>query len=495
MSKRETHTFAAAAGQVLVQILFLTVIATAAIGALVGMGISALESSRRGASSELAFQIAEAGVEYYRWHLAHDPDDYQDGTGKPGPYYRDFTDKEGNVIGQFALTITPPPQGSTVVVITSTATTTADPAVRRTVRATLAIPSLAQFATAANAFMRFGPGTEVFGAIHSNGGIRFDGIAHNIVTSAVDQMNDPDHSGNNEFGVHTHKDPPPATTVNDNFRPLEAPPNPVQNRNDVFLAGRQFPVPAVDFAGFTADLAQIKADAQASGRYWGPSGSRGYHLVLNTNDTFTLYRVNSTTAPPTGCINVLGQQQWGTWSIQSQTLLGVYAFPANGLIFIEDDLWVDGQINTARLTIAAGRFPDNPALRKNIIVNSNLKYTNYDGQDAIALIAQNNFNVGLQSADDLRIDAALIAQNGRAGRHYYRGPWGGSQRCSPYHVRQKITLYGMIATNQRYGFAYTDGTGYQTRIIIYDANLLYGPPPSFPLTSDQYETISWEEVR
>ena len=52
----------------------------------------------------------------------------------------------------------------------------------------------------------------------------------------------------------------------------------------------------------------------------------------------------------------------------------------------------------------------------------------------------------------------------------------------------------MIGTNLRYGFAYTDGTGYVTRNITYDGNLLYGPPPSFPLTSDQYTTISWREL-
>jgi hypothetical protein len=96
--------------------------------------------------------------------------------------------------------------------------------------------------------------------------------------------------------------------------------------------------------------------------------------------------------------------------------------------------------------------------------------------------------VGQYSANDLRIDAALIAQNGRAGRHYY------GSSCSN-DTRNSLTLYGMIATNLRYGFAYTDGTGYDTRNIIYDANLLYGPPPSFPLTSDQYQIISWEETR
>jgi hypothetical protein len=86
---------------------------------------------------------------------------------------------------------------------------------------------------------------------------------------------------------------------------------------------------------------------------------------------------------------------------------------------------------------------------------------------------------------------ALIAQNGRIGRYYY------STSCKSggtnWYTRDTITLYGMLATYARYGFAYTDGTGYTNRLINYDANLLYGPPPSFPLTSDQYTTISWEE--
>ena len=61
--------------------------------------------------------------------------------------------------------------------------------------------------------------------------------------------------------------------------------------------------------------------------------------------------------------------------------------------------------------------------------------------------------------------------------------------------RAAITLFGMIGTNARYGFAYTDGNGYQDRNIIYDANLLYAPPPSFPLTTDQYVTISWKRKK
>ena len=97
------------------------------------------------------------------------------------------------------------------------------------------------------------------------------------------------------------------------------------------------------------------------------------------------------------------------------------------------------------------------------------------------------------SDTDLRIDAALVAQNGRIGRYYYQGPTG--SRCSPYHTRLAITSYGTLVTSQRYGFAFTDGTGYQTRSLNYDGNLLYGPPPGFPVTSDQYVQLSWKEIK
>ena len=188
------------------------------------------------------------------------------------------------------------------------------------------------------------------------------------------------------------------------------------------------------------------------------------------------------------------QTGWGTLSISTgggaQTLLqSNQPFPTNGLIFVEDHLWIEGQVNTARLTIAAGRFPDSPSTRKDIIINSDLLYSNYDGQDAIALIAQGNVTTGLYSDDSLRVDAALIAQNGRVGRFYYESD------CGTNYQRSDITLYGMLGSNLRYGFAYTDGSGYATRNIVYDSYLLYAPPPSFPLTSDQYTTLSWEEIK
>lgn len=482
-------------GIMLIGILIFASIAMLLMTAVIGGAVANLKLSEKIYTKEKAFHLAEAGNEYYRWHLAHANLDFKDGQGatSTGPYVHQMVDKQGMPIGAFSLTITPPIIGSTVVKIQSTGSVASSTSSRK-ILTTLAIPSLAKFAVAANEAVRFGEGTEVFGPLHSNDGVRFDGIAHNIVSSARSTYDDPDHSGAAEFAVHTHVNPPPSSGTNDAFRSSEAPPtSPVPSRPDVFYTGRQFPVPTFDFAGITTDLASIKAQAISSGRYFGASSGLGYRVVLKTNDTFDLYRVTALHSVSNSCINDSdGGTGWGSWSIRSnngQTFLQNYAIPANGLIFLEDNVWVEGQINTARVTIAAGRFPDNISTRPSITTNADLSYTNYDGQDVVALISQGDFNVGLISDNDLRIDGALVAQNGRVGRYYY------DSSCGSNYERNSITLYGMIATAKRYGFAYTDGTGYATRNINYDANLLYGPPPSFPLTTSQYSTISWEEVK
>ena len=478
------NVFPNQSGQMTLYVLVFSAVSIIVLSGFVIWADANMRAVFRDTDKAQAFMIAEAGIEYYRWHLAHAQNDFQDGTGSEGPYVHELKDKDGIVIGSFSLDITAPPVGSTVVTINSTGTVTADSTVSKIIEAKMAIPSFAKYAVVLNSFVRFGEGTEIFGPIHSNGGVRMDGLAHNLVSSSVEKANDPDHSGSDEIGVHTH------------VAPIDpSPPAPAPLRPDVFMVGRHYPVAPIDFGGISHDLATIKTDAQSDGFYRGPSNDDGYHIILKTNDTFDLYRVTKILNPPNGCVSVLGQQDWDTWTIENQTLLGNYPFPENGLVFIEDDVWVEGTIDTARLTIAAAKFPENSSNYAHITTNNDVRYTNYDGQDSLSLIAQGNFNAGLASEDDLRVDAALIAQNGRVGRYYYRAPSGNQLRCGPYHTRQKITLYGMISSRDRYGFAYSDDTGYVSRIIIYDANLLYGPPPSFPLTADFYTPIFWNEKK
>lgn len=481
-------------GYLLIQVLVFGAIAILVVGGLISFAVVNIRFGQRVALSEQAFQMAEAGIEYYRWHLAHSPGDYTDGTGNPGPYQKDFRDKDGNLIGTFSLEIEAPDPGSTLVTIISTGVPAADPSISRSIMAKLAVPSFANFAVAANSFMRFGPGTEIFGPIHSNNGIRFDGLAHNLVTSALATFDDGGHSGGNEFGVHTHVNAPPSSGVTDSFRSLEAPPNSVMSRPDVFVAGRSFPAPQVQFSQITADVNQIKIDAQDEGFYWASTTGQGYRVTLKTDGTFDLHQVDSVQTPNNCGVN--------SWSVNAVTFVGNFPYPANGLMFFEHHLWVEGQIDGQRLTIVAAYTANNQSSNwRSITVNNDLRYTNYDGTDVIALIAQDDINVGLYSDDDLRIDAALIAQNGRVGRYSYT-----NSGCGTNRYKDSITLYGTISTAQQYGFTYvgssyncgggigTISNGYCERNIVYDAFLLYTPPPFFPKIEDFHEIIFWKEI-
>ncbi len=480
------------AGQLSLQVLIVGSVATILIAGFVVWADTYVSTVSRGTDKGQAFTIAEAGIEYYRWHLAHSPLDFKDGNvTSTGPYIHAYNDKDGDRLGQFELVITAPASGSSIVTIQSTGKVDADATISKVIKVKMGLPSFARYSVVANADIRFGEGTQVYGQLHSNGGIRFDGLAHNVVTSAKSNYDDPDHSGSNEFGVHTHVG---------SGDPL--PPAAVPTRTDVFMAGRSFPIPAVDFNGITQNLADMKTAAQSGGYYQplsytgsypGPQyPSYGYEIILKTNDTFDIYKVTSIAQTSRQCStdSTKSDSFWATWDIAAETLVASnVAFPANGIIFIEDNLWIRGQINTARLNIGAGRFPVSASTYASIIVNGNLTYTNYDGRDVIGLIAQNHVTVPFTSPDTMRIDAALVAQNGRAGRYHY------AVSCGTGYTRTQLTLYGMIASNQRYGFAWTDGSGYQTRTLIYDANLLYGPPPNFPITASQYDIISWEEVK
>lgn len=477
-------------GQILVSALIMGTVSVIVLGALVSWGALNLRIARLAIERERAIQIAEAGNEYYRWRLAQNPTDFQDGTGEEGPYVHDMKDKDGNNIGSFSLSIDPPQLGMTDVTIRSTGSLAGHAAIRA-VKTVLAMPTLARYAVVVNSDVRFGEGTEVFGPVHSNRGIRFDGFAHNMVTSSIEQYHDPDHAGPREWAVHTHVNP---------VDPL--PPNPLPSRPDVFSVGRGVSVPAVDFDGLTADLAQIKVEASNGGHYYESTGTtgQGYHIVLAPNGTYDIFRVTRLVTLHRQCPT--GQSvsaRWGTWSIEEEEVVEENVpLPENGVIFVEDHVWVDGTIDGARLTIAAAEFHESPQRHRSIMVNDNLLYTRYDGSDAIGLIAQQDINVGLESANMLRIDAALIAQNGRVGRHFYYGQITGYPVCGEYVMRDTITSYGMIASNGRYGFSWSCGgtycSGYKNRNLIYDANFLHAPPPFFPQIMDQYETMLWEEV-
>ncbi|MFA5994376.1 MAG: pilus assembly PilX N-terminal domain-containing protein [Parcubacteria group bacterium] len=497
------RVFVSRKGSALAYALVMMMVVAIILSSLLQYITSQLKFSLYQGDREEAFQVAESGMYFYRWYLAHQvsgrtvqqiKDFWNSGTayGVDTPYQAEFFDPEGGAIGAYRIEVQKPDVDSTILMVKVTGWTYAQPNAKRIIQARFRRPSWSEFAVAANDVMRFGSGTDVFGKIHSNNGIRFDGVAHNTVSSSVISYDDPDHTGNVEFGVHTHVNVPPATGENDTFRILEAPPSVVSARTDVFLAGRKFPLPAIDFNGLVSDLNNMKTEARkptgtlvdnctTTGCYF-DTDNEGRRIILNTDGTFgicTVKNYDSVSYNITSYVNLVKTSK--TCSTCSGDCLKTFTIPNKGIIFVEDNVWIAGSLNNKRVSVVAANLLG--GTKANIYIGSgNLLYTNFDGKDILGLVAQQNISVIRDSLDTLVIDAGMMAQSGRVGRDYYAN-----------NHKSRITINGSMATNLRYGFAYTDGTGYDDRILNFDNNLLYFPPPFFP-TGTEYAIDLWDEL-
>jgi hypothetical protein len=437
---------------------------------LVAYAAAQLRVLRSTAAREEAFHIAEAGINYYQWHLAHYPTDYNDrvgGTGSitPGPYTHDYVDKNtGQTIGRFILDITPPSIGSTIVTIQSTGYTLANPTNRRTITTRYGIPSLAQYGLLTNSYISVGSASTFYGKFHSNSGIQFNGTATAPVTSARSTYTC--QTGDGCSGTHDGIWGTAAAATQ---------------------AYWDFPVASIDFTAITSDLSAIRTAASTSGIYLAASGTQGYRLLFNANGTIRVDRVTSVSATPTGTdaqgnshtedidYNNVSQVDGDT----SVSGLQSFNMPANGLIFVEDRVWVEGTVD-GRVTVAAGRLPYNPATAPSILIQNNLIYETQDGTDVLGLISQKDVLVTYNTPNNLSIHAAFIAQFGSFQR------W-----CFPSSLKNTLTVYGSIATSGRAIMICGGTSGYTTRNYTYDSNLLYGPPPGYPISSEGYQQITW----
>ncbi|KKR30637.1 MAG: hypothetical protein UT61_C0004G0064 [Candidatus Woesebacteria bacterium GW2011_GWA1_39_8] len=433
--------------------------------------------SNRQVGGEQALHVAEAGVNYYRWHLAHDPDDFTDGTGQAGPYEHEYYDPQGNAVGKYSLTISPPEEGSSIVTIKSNGWTYQYPKIKRAVTVQYGIPSFARYSFLSNSSSWYGSGITVNGLVHSNNGIRMDGTNTSLVTSAQETY---------MCGSETGCSPP-------------------QQRPGVWGSGGdqglwQYPVTAVDFDEISLDLTNMRDAAQTEGLYLGPSTKSGYHIIFSSNGTFTLKRVNSTNyirgySTPGQGIGAEGQGGCRRLYqlITGETTLGTYNVSDTPIVFAEDDLWVEGAIR-GRITVVSASFPIQSSQR-DIWIRNNLTYTAYDGSDVLGLVSQDNIFFIRDVPNDFKIDAVLMAQKGKIIRHGYYSSCSGTSSGA---VKNSLTINGALINYYKSYWNFVSGStlvsGFTTRTINYDTNLLYAPPPYFP-TSGEYEFISWREER
>lgn len=421
-----------------------------------------------------ALDIAEAGLGYYRWRLAHYPDDVTDGTGLPGPYVHTYSDPEGGAIGEFSLQISSTTFCGEVssILVSSTGYTYDDPTVQRTITARYARPTVAEYAYIINSSVWAGADRVIVGPYHTNGGVRMDGQNFSTVSSGQTTW-----SCTSTFGC-----------------------SPTVNRNGVFTTTANantalfnFPSAPIDFAGITVDLAQMQTKAQTGGgHYIGPSGASGYRIIFNSGGTFTLERVTNTYAYN----GYTTEADWQTERhvITATTTVGSYAInSACPLIFVEDKVWLEGNVNQ-KVTIAAADIDS--SFNPQIILNNNINYTSTSS--GLLAVAEQDVLIGLNVPNNMTINGIFVAKNGRFGRNHYSTAYLNST-YDPYVNRASLTVNGTIVSNGREGTKWSSGgvqtSGFTNRVNTYDRNLVLNPPPLAPNTSDLYVVTEWKDNR
>ena len=453
-------------GSISILILIFGAVFTLMLSGLVTLTSIEFNSAYRSDAYDKALMIAESGVQYYRWHLAHNPDDYQDGTGDVGPYIHEFRDPNGDVYGYYSLNISPPEPGSVIVTITSTGWTAQLPEVKRTVKALFGQPSLAQYSFLHNSNIWFGSGLTVYGRVLSNGGIRQDGVNTSTLKSAKET-----YTCGSETGCVPSR---PKPGIWGSGGPDEL---------------WEYPVTPIDFNDISVDFNDMKAASQTNnGVYLGSSNSQGYHLVFKSNGTVAIYKVTNTgfrkaSSPDYGC-QTLYQR------IQKENLIGTFALDQKKIFFIEDTVWVEGVIN-GRATVVAAKFPTDTS-STNIWITNNLTYLAKNGDHSLGLISQNDIYFTLEVPENLEIDSALLAQKGRIIRHNY---WDNRCGVNGQARKDSLTIFGSVISNQKsyWNYGDTPSSGFTTREITYDNDLYLNPPPFFP-TYGNFEFISWDEI-
>jgi hypothetical protein len=480
--------------------------------------------------SEQAFNIAEAGLNYYLWHLDHNETDYKDGQSTPttpnatlgyGPYVHQYIDQNGVNEGTYTLWINPSSSGSTIVTVRSVGKAVGTN-ITRTVQAQIGSPSFASYGVVSDSALWFGNNETADGPVDSNQGIRMDGPNTSTVSSANSSYTPAFANGGCSGGNCSEPGVWCSSTVT----------SPV-NCNTRSKSQWLYPVNSVDFNQVSSSLCTMKKVAfaansataslanqanactttpatltsaylpQRSSTY---SATRGYLIVLNTNGTYNLYDVNAQNDMLTPYTSAL------TTTLVSS---GV-SIPTGGVIFAEDNVWVlSNPTFHGRVSIAAGRLSAaSSSSYANIEIAGPVAYSTKSGADAIGMIAQNSVIVApyappASGAFTYEIDGALLAETGEV---WYPGTYqSNTNRCTRGWTssNQQLLFYGSVATRQTWTWNWLDGasqcgdaafdatngyiSGIENTTTQYDYNLEYSPPPSYPLTAGN-NILSWREV-
>ncbi len=452
-----------------------------------------LQSTATAKSRGLA--IAEAGLEYYRWFLAHNPSIVTSGVGLVSPYTYTVNDPEADPVGSATVTASANLQCGAVqwIDLTSVGNSNAAPGFQRILQARYLKPSVAEYAYILNS--NVWQSSNVVGPYHSNGGIRMDGSNNSNVTSKVSTW-----ACDITYGCSTSQSKPGIWGNGSGYNLWS------------------YPVSDIIFSGMSVNLPTLKTYAQTDGIYLSPTavfvagaqqGSsyssvgaddrHGYHIVFRSDGKVDVYRVTETSGVPSLHVDSPGQWMTDYHTIVSETLLAGSPFtPPSGcsIIYAQAKVWLEGTVSGKMTVIAADTTG---VISPDIILQNNINYAG--AGTGLTAMAQHSVLYPLAVPDQMSVRGIFVAQSGYYGRNFYTCVYGTDSK------RTSLTLQGTIVSNQRVVLKWTysslgygcpggvspDYSGFNTRTATYDRNLAFSPPPFTPATSVDYKLSLWRE--
>lgn len=469
---------------------------TLIVGGLSGYALQQSKYGRALLAREEALSIAESGLEYFKWHVAHNTEIREDGTGLQSSYTYTVEDPEGGEMGAAVLTTDANMQCGRVqwIDVESEGISNADQSKTRTIAARYMRPSVGEYALVTDTGVHYT--SAVTGPIHSNSAVRMDGSNNSTVTSKLDQ---------DEFWCTSSYGCTPSRW-----------------EDGVFGTGPntelwRFPASEISFATILQDTLALRTYATNDGLYLSPtrvyldgvaqgssfasvggSESTGFHIVFNPDGTVNIYRVTSTYsisntyAPP----GVLGSD-WTPITdrpdISARTLVvSNVSLPSDcSLIYSEAKTWISGTVMGKITVVAAdpGSFDPDIMLGGTITVSDgNIGYATTDGTTGLTAIAERGIRYAYRVPNDMSVRGIFVAQNGFYGRYYYAYVGG----ANTYNIRNSITLNGSIVSKLRASVWYGD-SGFQNRFTTYDRLQAFQPSPFTPSARVDYGYALWNE--
>jgi len=261
--------------------------------------------------------------------------------------------------------------------------------------------------------------------------------------------------------------------------------------------------PGVTFSSLVSDFASLKTIAQSQGifieRHEVPQSPHlGFHLIFNVNGTVTINKVLDVNT-----MNNVKPADASRNSINDYTLIlaeepyQTVPVPSTcGLIFIEDNVWVEGTIlGKVTLVVAnltgSGSSPD-------VVLRGNTAYATNDGSSGLTVIGEHHILIGPDSPTDMVLNGIFVAAKGVFGRNNYYYPGGGC--TGEYESRGSLTINGTVVSKLTPRTKWPGGcgasdAGYQTQSITVDSQNAANPPPFTPTISSTRKFIDWQQIK